>query len=130
MPPDATATVKTKALVEVEDLARDFDVSKPWLFRVLQGDRKRILKAVAGVSFDIPKGTTLSLVGESGCGKTTVARLVVGLYPPSRGRIRFDGVDMASLTSRAVAAPVRRRIQMIFQDPYASLNPRWRVRDI
>jgi peptide/nickel transport system ATP-binding protein len=130
MPPDATATVRTKALVEVEDLARDFDVSKPWLFRVLQGDRKRILKAVAGVSFDIPKGTTLSLVGESGCGKTTVARLVVGLYPPSRGRIRFDGVDMASLTSRAVAAPVRRRIQMIFQDPYASLNPRWRVRDI
>ncbi|WP_019013844.1 ABC transporter ATP-binding protein [Elioraea tepidiphila] len=130
MPPDATATVRTKALVEVEDLARDFDVSKPWLFRVLQGDRKRILKAVAGVSFDIPKGTTLSLVGESGCGKTTVARLVVGLYPPSRGRIRFDGLDMASLTSRAVAAPVRRRIQMIFQDPYASLNPRWRVRDI
>jgi peptide/nickel transport system ATP-binding protein len=130
MPPDATAMVQAKALVEVEDLARDFDVSKPWLFRVLQGDRKRILKAVAGVSFDIPKGTTLSLVGESGCGKTTVARLVVGLYPPSRGRIRFDGVDMASLTSRAVAAPVRKRIQMIFQDPYASLNPRWRVRDI
>ncbi len=130
MPPDATAMVQAEALVEVEDLARDFDVSKPWLFRVLQGDRKRILKAVAGVSFDIPKGTTLSLVGESGCGKTTVARLVVGLYPPSRGRIRFDGVDMASLTSRATAAPVRRRIQMIFQDPYASLNPRWRVRDI
>ncbi|MFQ3623626.1 MAG: oligopeptide/dipeptide ABC transporter ATP-binding protein [Acetobacteraceae bacterium] len=130
MPPDAAAMVQTRALVEVEDLARDFDVSKPWLFRVLQGERKRILKAVAGVSFDIPKGTTLSLVGESGCGKTTVARLVVGLYPPSRGRIRFDGVDMASLTSRAVAAPVRKRIQMIFQDPYASLNPRWRVRDI
>jgi peptide/nickel transport system ATP-binding protein len=130
MPPDATAMVQAKALVEVEDLARDFDVSKPWLFRVLQGDRKRILKAVDGVSFDIPKGTTLSLVGESGCGKTTVARLVVGLYPPSRGRIRFDGVDMASLTSRAAAAPVRKRIQMIFQDPYASLNPRWRVRDI
>ena len=130
MPPDATAMVQAKALVEVEDLARDFDVSKPWLFRVLQGERRRILKAVAGVSFDIPKGTTLSLVGESGCGKTTVARLVVGLYPPSRGRIRFDGVDMASLTSRAAATPVRRRIQMIFQDPYASLNPRWRVRDI
>ena len=130
MPPDATAMVQAEALVEVEDLARDFDVSKPWLFRVLQGERRRILKAVAGVSFDIPKGTTLSLVGESGCGKTTVARLVVGLYPPSRGRIRFDGVDMASLTSRAAATPVRRRIQMIFQDPYASLNPRWRVRDI
>ena len=62
MPPDATAMVQAPALVEVDDLARDFDVSKPWLFRVLQGDRKRILKAVAGVSFAIPKGTTLSLV--------------------------------------------------------------------
>ena len=130
MPPDATAIVQAKALVEVEDLARDFDVSKPWLYRVLQGDRKRILKAVAGVSFDIPRGTTLSLVGESGCGKTTVARLVVGLYPPSRGRIRFDGVDMAGLASRAEAESLRKRINMIFQDPYASLNPRWRVRDI
>ncbi|WP_337875363.1 oligopeptide/dipeptide ABC transporter ATP-binding protein [Elioraea sp.] len=130
MPPDATAIVQAKALVEVEDLARDFDVSKPWLYRVLQGDRKRILKAVAGVSFDIPRGTTLSLVGESGCGKTTVARLVVGLYPPSRGRIRFDGMDLAGLASRAEAASVRKRINMIFQDPYASLNPRWRVRDI
>jgi peptide/nickel transport system ATP-binding protein len=130
MPPDATAMVQAKALVEVEDLARDFDVSKPWLYRVLQGDRKRILKAVAGVTFEIPRGTTLSLVGESGCGKTTVARLVVGLYPPSRGRIRFDGLDLAGVASRAETASIRKRINMIFQDPYASLNPRWRVRDI
>ncbi|MCU0984441.1 MAG: ATP-binding cassette domain-containing protein [Acetobacteraceae bacterium] len=125
MPPEATTP-----LLEVDDLARDFDVSKPWLFRLLQGEKKRILRAVAGVSFAIPKGTTLSLVGESGCGKTTVARLVVGLYAPTRGSIRIDGTDMATLTSRAAQAPVRRRMQMIFQDPYASLNPRWRVGDI
>jgi peptide/nickel transport system ATP-binding protein len=125
MPPEAATP-----LLEVTDLARDFDVSKPWLFRVLQGEKKRILRAVAGVSFAIPKGTTLSLVGESGCGKTTVARLVVGLYAPTRGSIRIDGTDMATLTSRAAQAPVRRRMQMIFQDPYASLNPRWRVGDI
>jgi len=120
----------TRPLLEVEDLARDFDVSKPLLFRLLQGEGRRILHAVAGVSFSIPRGTTLSLVGESGCGKTTVARLVVGLYAPTRGSIRIDGIDMATLRSRAAQAPVRRRIQMIFQDPYASLNPRWRVGNI
>ena len=128
MPLDAAAA--TRPLLEVEDLARDFDVSKPLLFRLLQGEGKRILHAVAGVSFSIPRGTTLSLVGESGCGKTTVARLVVGLYAPTRGSIRIDGTDMATLRSRAAQAPVRRRMQMIFQDPYASLNPRWRVGDI
>jgi peptide/nickel transport system ATP-binding protein len=131
MPLDAApARAAERPLVEVEDLARDFDVSKPLLFRLLQGERRRILHAVAGVSFAIPKGTTLSLVGESGCGKTTVARLVVGLYAPTRGSIRIDGTDLASLTTRAAQAPVRRRLQMIFQDPYASLNPRWRVGDI
>jgi peptide/nickel transport system ATP-binding protein len=129
MPLDAARAV-TRPLLEVEDLARDFDVSKPLLFRLLQGEKRRILHAVAGVTFAIPKGTTLSLVGESGCGKTTVARLVVGLYAPTRGSIRIDGTDMATLTSRAAQAPVRRRMQMIFQDPYASLNPRWRVGDI
>ena len=129
MPLDA-ARAQTGPLLEVEDLARDFDVSKPLLFRLLQGEKKRILKAVAGVTFAIPRGTTLSLVGESGCGKTTVARLVVGLYRPTRGTIRIDGTDMATLPSRAAQAPVRRRMQMIFQDPYASLNPRWRVGDI
>ncbi|WP_114376065.1 ABC transporter ATP-binding protein [Elioraea thermophila] len=130
MPPDASRTVATEALVEVEDLARDFDVSRPWLFRVLNGEPRRIVHAVAGVSFAIPRGTTLSLVGESGCGKTTVARLVVGLYRPTRGRIRFDGSDITALGADDAARSIRRRINMIFQDPYASLNPRWRVRDI
>jgi peptide/nickel transport system ATP-binding protein len=114
-------------MLQAEDLARTFDVSRPFLQRLFAGEPRRLLRAVDGVSFSIPKGTTLSLVGESGCGKSTVARLVVGLYPPTRGRVLFDGQDLAS--ARANAAQ-RRRMQMIFQDPYASLNPRWRVRDI
>ncbi|WP_043364537.1 ABC transporter ATP-binding protein [Belnapia sp. F-4-1] len=114
-------------ILEVEDLARYFDVSRPWLQRVLAGEGKRTLRAVDGISFAIPRGTTLSLVGESGCGKSTVARLVVGLYPPSKGRVVFEGMDLER--ARAIAEQ-RRRMQMIFQDPYASLNPRWRVKDI
>jgi peptide/nickel transport system ATP-binding protein len=72
-------------------VSRVFDVSKPWLQRVLSGSGRRTLRAVDEVSFSIPKGSTLSLVGESGCGKSTVARLAVGLYPPSSGEIRFEG---------------------------------------
>ena len=117
-------------LLRVADLARYFDVSPPWLNRVLEGQGRAILKAVDGVNFTIPKGETFSIVGESGCGKSTVARLVVGLYRPTRGSISFEGHDLASLTTRAQMAPLRRRLQMIFQDPFASLNPRWRVADI
>ena len=121
---DAPAAVP---VVEAADLARYFDVSRPALQRWLAREPRRILRAVDGVYFSIPKGTTLSLVGESGCGKSTVARLVVGLYRPTRGRVIFEGHDL----ERARATPEqRRRMQMIFQDPYASLNPRWRVRDI
>ena len=118
------------ALVSVTDLKRHFDVSKPWLNRVLEGGQRQILKAVDGVSFDIPRARTFSLVGESGCGKSTVARCVVGLYRPTAGAVLFDGTDISHLKSRAEVMPFRRRIQMIFQDPYASLNPRWRVKDI
>jgi peptide/nickel transport system ATP-binding protein len=117
-------------LVTVQDLAHSFDVSPPWLARVLAGQPRTLLKAVDGIGFEIRRGETLALVGESGCGKSTVARLLVGLYTPIRGRIRFDGVELAGLRRRADIALVRRRLQMIFQDPYASLNPRWRVRDI
>jgi peptide/nickel transport system ATP-binding protein len=85
---------------------------------------------VDGVSFTINRGETLSLVGESGCGKSTVARLICGLYGPTDGIIRFDGVDLASITRRSEMLTMRRRFQMIFQDPYASLNPRWRVDDL
>src|SRR3954454_5266252 len=101
-------------LLELDGVSRDFDVSRPWLNRVLEHEPRRYLRAVDQVSLAIEKGETMALVGESGCGKSTVARLIVGLYQPSAGRVAFEG----------------RRMQMIFQDPYASLNPRWRVRDI
>jgi peptide/nickel transport system ATP-binding protein len=97
---------------------------------VIEGSPRQILKAVDGVSFTINRGETLSLVGESGCGKSTVARLICGLYPPSRGSIEFDGVDLAKIAQRTDMLAMRRRFQMIFQDPYASLNPRWRVERI
>ncbi|HEV3008642.1 MAG TPA: ABC transporter ATP-binding protein [Burkholderiales bacterium] len=101
-------------LLKLESVSRDFDVSRPWLNRVIEREPRRILRAVDRVSFEVRSGETLGLVGESGCGKSTVARLIAGLYAPSEGRIEFRG----------------RRLQMIFQDPYASLNPRWRVRKI
>ena len=111
-------------------LAKLFDVSPPLLNRLLQGQQRVLLTAVDDVSFKIPRGKTFSLVGESGCGKSTVARLVVGLHNATRGKILFEGADMAGLKGRAETEPLRKRLQMIFQDPYASLNPRWRVADI
>src|SRR5437016_2186005 len=101
-------------LLSLDRVSRDFDVSPPWLNRVLDHEPRRILRAVDRVSFSVEPGETLALVGESGSGKSTVARLIVGLYRPTEGAVAFSG----------------RRMQMIFQDPYASLNPRWRVRDI
>jgi peptide/nickel transport system ATP-binding protein len=86
--------------------------------------------AVDGVSFDVHRGETFGLVGESGSGKSTIAKLAVGLTAPTAGAVWFDGFNLASLRTRRQQAPVRRRIQMIFQDPGGSLNPRWRVRDI
>ena len=116
-----------RIVLEADRLSRHFDVSRPWLQRTLAGEKRQSLRAVDEVSFAIPLGTTLSLVGESGCGKSTVARLAVGLYPPSSGSILFEGQTL----SQARAQPdLRRRMNMIFQDPYASLNPRWRVQDI
>jgi peptide/nickel transport system ATP-binding protein len=123
----ATDPRAARPMLEAQDLARHFDVSRPLIQRLLSREGRRTLRAVDGVTFDIPRGTTLSLVGESGCGKSTVARLVVGLYPPTRGRVLFDGLDLAEARADSTQ---RRRMQMIFQDPYASLNPRWRVRDI
>jgi len=101
-------------LLSLRAVSRDFDVSRPLLDRVIDGEPRRMLRAVDGVDLEVNAGETLALVGESGSGKSTVARLIVGLYAPTSGSVAFSG----------------RRMQMIFQDPYASLNPRWRVRDI
>jgi peptide/nickel transport system ATP-binding protein len=111
-------------LLEAQDVSCYFDVSPPWLTRVVERRGRRILKAVDGVSFSVRRGTTFSIVGESGCGKSTLARLVVGLVKPTEGTIAF-GTSLG-----ADGAPRTPRLQMIFQDPYASLNPRWTVEDI
>ena len=125
-----SAAVKGTALVQAHDLAKTFDVSAPWLNRVIERKPRTLLHAVDGVSFEIEKGKTLALVGESGCGKSTVARLLVGLYEPTRGGLTFDSQDAHAAFKGNNAKAMRRRIQMIFQDPYASLNPRWLVEDI
>jgi peptide/nickel transport system ATP-binding protein len=121
---------KTQALVVAHDLAKTFDVSAPWLNRVIERKPRQLLNAVDGVSFEIERGKTLALVGESGCGKSTVARLLVGLYEPTRGGLTFDGQDAHAAFKSSDAKAMRQRIQMIFQDPYASLNPRWTVDNI
>lgn len=113
----------TLPLIEVSGVTRTFDVSQPWLNRVLEREPRRMLRAVSDVSLSIPRGQTFGLVGESGCGKSTLARLVVGLERPTSGEIRFDGIEVGGPHWDAN----RRRVQMVFQDPYASLNPRWRV---
>jgi len=120
----AAAVEAVPTLVDVNGLEKTYDVSDSWLHRVATNARRRIVHAVDGVSFTIGRGRTLGLVGESGCGKSTVARLLVGLEAPTAGGVRFDG---AALSEVLAHRDQRRRIQMIFQDPYASLNPRWTV---
>jgi oligopeptide transport system ATP-binding protein len=119
-----TSTDSTTPFVEVRSLVVEFRVSA----RDLVG-RPQVLRAVDGVSFTIPRRQTLALVGESGCGKTTIGRTLVRLYTPREGTVIFDGLDMSRL-SRAQRQRWSRRVQMIFQDPYAALNPRLKVEDI
>lgn len=115
-----TRTLNNAPALTVDRLVKTFDVSAPWLNRVVERKPKQYLKAVNDISFTVPAGGCLSIVGESGCGKSTVARLVTGLYPATSGGMRFaPGKSGAPLSA-----------QMIFQDPYASLNPRWRVKNI
>ncbi|THF59489.1 ABC transporter ATP-binding protein [Ollibium composti] len=123
-PPD------TAPLVEIEGLGRVFDLSKRWLNRVLDGSGKVMLTAVDGVSLSIERGGTYALVGESGSGKSTIAKMVVGLLPPTSGSVHIAGADIWAERGLARQRQLHRRIQMIFQDPYASLNPRWRVGSI
>ena len=127
MAEDVQPKTQVSPLLRVSGLKRYFDVSKPLLNRLLEGKPRMILKAVSGIDFEIIRGQTFALVGESGCGKSTVANLVVGLHPPTAGKIEFEGIDVATVTKRAQMEQLRRRMAMIFQDPYASLNPRWRV---
>ena len=115
--------MENKALLSVRDLKMYFPVGGS-LF-----GKKKTLKAVDGVSFDLYAGETFGLVGESGCGKTTVGRTIVRLYAPTSGQILFGGTDIAPLSEKEVQ-PYRNRMQMIFQDPYASLNPRMTVSSI
>lgn len=117
------------ALVEAEDLSCHFDVSPPLLDRILGRRGRALVRAVDGVSFSVREGETFALVGESGCGKSTVARLVVGLLRPTGGVIRFGGASGYGPLPEG-APQLRPRLQMVFQDPSASLDPRWRVRDL
>ncbi len=122
-----TAYPPERVIMEAIGVSHVFDVSRPLLQRLASREPRRHLRAVDDVSFAIPAGTTFALVGESGCGKSTIARLAVGLHAATEGEIRFENKTL----SAARAEPdLRRRMNMIFQDPYASLNPRWRVRDI
>ena len=107
-----------QVLVRIEDLCKYFRLSS-----------KEELKAVDHVSFDIFRNETVGIVGESGCGKTTLGRTVLGLYPATSGRILFDGMDVHSAGKREMRE-FKKRAQIMLQDPYASLNPRMTVRDI
>lgn len=117
-------------LVNVSNLTRIFDVSKPWLNRVVERRQKAFLTAVSDVSFEISERSVYALVGESGSGKSTIGKMLVGLLAPSEGAVEIRGTDLAREKDAAKVDAVRRDIQMIFQDPFASLNPRWRVRDV
>jgi peptide/nickel transport system ATP-binding protein len=115
--------------LELRELTKHFTVPRPLLARVASRAPPAVVRAVEEVSLTVRAGETLGVVGESGCGKTTLGRLLVGLEVPSSGETRFRGTVLAGGAHRRPRA-LQRRIQMVFQDPYASLDPRWRVRDV
>jgi oligopeptide transport system ATP-binding protein len=114
-----------EVILKVEDLVKHFPIYSQSLFRKQVG----AVRAVDGISFDVRKGETLGLVGESGCGKSTAGRAILQLFRPTSGRVVFDGVDLVSLKGEDLRK-MRRKMQMIFQDPYASLNPRMTIGEI
>ncbi|MCC3651894.1 dipeptide ABC transporter ATP-binding protein [Streptomyces sp. S07_1.15] len=116
---------RPEPILEVRDLQKLYPLTRGIVFRRQTG----AVRAVDTVSFDLARGETLGIVGESGCGKSTVAKLLVHLERPTSGTIRYKGEDVTKLSGRALKA-VRRNIQMVFQDPYTSLNPRMTVGDI
>ncbi|ASA55862.1 dipeptide ABC transporter ATP-binding protein [Vibrio gazogenes] len=113
------------ALLKVEDVNLRF-VTKDSLFE----SRREYVQASNHVSFDVMEGETFGLVGESGSGKSTIARIIAGLYVPNSGKITFEGIDLTALTSEKARRPLRRQMQMVFQNPYTSMNPRMKVFDI
>jgi oligopeptide transport system ATP-binding protein len=117
--------VQNHALVHVVNLVKHFPVTQGLVLKKKVGS----VRAVDGITFSIDRGETLGLVGESGCGKTTAGRTLLGLYPATSGSVTIDGVDICHAKGRGLLA-IRRKAQMIFQDPYASLNPRWTVNSI
>ncbi len=114
----------TETLLCVENLTKYFDAQENAVVR-----SKAKVKAVDDISFSVEKGSVFALVGESGCGKSTTARLILKLIQPTKGKVSFEGKDIYSLSSKELLK-TRRDIQMIFQDPYSSLNPRWRIEQI
>ncbi|GGP52135.1 ABC transporter ATP-binding protein [Streptomyces melanogenes] len=114
-----------EAILEVRDLVKHYPLTQGILFKKQVG----AVKAVDGVSFDLVAGETLGIVGESGCGKSTVAKMLVNLERPTAGQIKYKGTDITKMSGKALRS-VRRNIQMVFQDPYTSLNPRMTVGDI
>ena len=121
-PPSAAAAPTSDALMSVTGLTKHFPVTRGIIFRHKVG----LVRSVDDVSFDVARGETLGIVGESGCGKTTTARMLVRLIEPTAGQILFDGRDITHLRPGTMR-PLRREVQMIFQDPYSSLNPRHTV---
>jgi oligopeptide transport system ATP-binding protein len=121
----APGTSQGETLVSVRNLKKYFPIAEGVLFTRTIGQ----IKAVDGVSFDIRRGETLGLVGESGCGKTTTGRCILQLERPTGGEIVFDGISLTTLDRKSLSG-MRRRIQVIFQDPYSSLNPRMKIGDI
>ena len=140
LPPEAVKTapvVQRKAadpsarpLIETKGLKQHFDVSPSLLTRILERTGRQVVRAVDGLDLTINRGETFGLVGESGCGKSTTARTIVGLYEATAGTISYDGASLSTRQERRSNQSYQHKIQMIFQDPQASLNPRWRVRDI